>query len=562
MKLHYTILFVIMLVFFQGISQIAPDAYYIQFTDKNNSPYSIDNPEEFLSQRAINRRNIQEIEIVENDLPVNPEYLQGVADAGATLLNATKWLNGVTIYTESQTVLDDILALPYVSSTLKLEDKENTNGKGFFENETYGKLTSESFNTDRSTSELNYGAAENQIDQINGIPLHNLGYLGQGMVIAVLDGGFVGVEEHPVFDSLWANDQILGTRDFVHPYDQDVFTESEHGKSVLSTIGANKPGQMIGTAPKASFWLLRSEYVVNQFENLIEEYNWVSAAEFADSVGADVINSSLSYQDFDLPQWNHSYEDLDGNTAPATKGADFAASKGILVCNSAGNSGDSSFPWNGAPADADSVFSIGAVDGNGYRALFSSIGPTTDGRIKPAVMAKGQGTTVARGYSGIETGSGTSYSSPIIAGMSTCLWQANPTMKVMEIQEAIKQSASRADEPDNEYGWGIPDYMEAHAIMTYVENQIGNAENVSVLAWPNPFNSELKIEIKSNTTDEEIVFELYNLVGARILSESHQIFNKATISLFQHKLINLNSGVYFLKIHSNKELITKKLIKQ
>jgi hypothetical protein len=550
---------VLLFIAYQAISQIAPDSYYIQFTDKNNSPYSIDNPEEFLTQRAIDRRNVQGIEMVENDLPVNPAYLQGVSDAGATLLNATKWLNGVTIYTEDQEVIDEILTLPYVYSVLKMVERKVPTEKDFFKNESFKELNADSYYQERSVSELNYGAAENQIDQINGIPLHDLGYQGQGMVIAVLDGGFVGVQEHPVFDSLWANNQILGTRDFVHPHDQNVFTESEHGKSVLSTMGANLPGQMIGTAPKASYWLLRSEYVDD--ENIIEEYNWVSAAEFADSVGADVINSSLSYQDFDLPQWDHSYEDLDGNTAPATKGADFATSKGILVCNSAGNSGNSSFPWNGAPADADSVFSIGAVDGNGNRASFSSIGPTTDGRIKPAVMAQGQGTIVARGYSGIQSGSGTSYSSPIIAGMSTCLWQANPSMKVMEIQEAIKESASRADNPNNQYGWGIPDYMEAHAIMTNIETPLESDENIKVKAWPNPFTATLKLNFNVET-DQNVQIEIYNMLGALISSEQHFISNNSIVTPFEREIGSLNTGVYFLKIKSYKKLMTLKVIKQ
>lgn len=558
MKLKTVFPFILLLISFQSFAQIAPDTYYIQFTDKNNSPYSIDNPLQFLSQRAIDRRVNQGIEIVENDLPVNPQYMQGVADAGAIILNATKWLNGVTIYTESQTVVDNILALPYVSSALKLVNKESTEEKSFFKNESFGEIDPESFITERSTSELNYGAAENQIDQINGIPLHNMGYQGQGMVIAVLDGGFVGVQEHPVFDSLWANSQILGTRDFVHPYDQDVFTESEHGKSVLSTIGANEPGQMIGTAPKANFWLLRSEDVMT--ENIIEEYNWVSAAEFADSVGADVINSSLSYQDFDMPQWDHSYEDLDGNSAPSTIGADMVTSKGVLVCNSAGNSGDSGFPWNAAPADADNILSIGAVNGSGIRAEFSSIGPTVDGRIKPAVMAQGSGTIVARNTEGVGPGSGTSYSSPIIAGMSACLWQANPTMTVLEIQAAIKESASRADSPDNLYGWGIPDYMEAHTIMTDIEFPLENKE-IHVKTFPNPFNSMLTIEVKS-TVNENVEFELYNLIGSLILSEHHQINSNSTISLFQNQLRTLNAGIYFLRINSNGNTTTKKLIKQ
>ncbi len=560
MKKRNIILVIILLGFFQGFSQIAPDKYFVQFTDKNDSPYSIDNPEEFLTQRAIDRRIRQGIPVVENDIPVNPQYLQGVADEGAVLLNATKWLNGVTIFTESQTVLDNILALPYVEHILKLADKEiPSHKKSFFENETYGELTANPQRTVNGVDELEYGASRHQIDQINGIPLHDLGYQGQGMVIAVLDGGFQGAQEHPVFDSLWINGQILGTRDFVKPHDQNVFTDSEHGKSVLSIMGANWPGQMIGTAPKASYWLLRSEDV--RSENIIEEYNWVSAAEYADSVGADVINSSLSYQDFDMPEWDHSYEDLDGNTAIATRGADYATSKGILVCNSAGNSATTSFPWNASPADADSVFSIGAVTYSGSWATFSSVGPTVDGRIKPAIVAMGQGTTIARGTSSVNTGSGTSYSSPIITGMSACLWQANPTMKVMEIQAALKASASNAETPNDTIGWGIPDYMRAHSIMTEIENQIDNQEELEVNLGPNPFKDVLYIQFVSSK-EKQASIELYNILGVLLFKEKISINGNGNMEIFKNKLSWLKSGVYFLRISSGKQLITKKVVRQ
>ncbi|RLD46825.1 MAG: hypothetical protein DRI88_06965 [Bacteroidetes bacterium] len=555
-----TLLIIILLIFFKGYSQIAPDKYFVRFTDKNDSPYSVNHPEEFLTQRAIDRRIRQGIAVVENDIPVNPQYLQGVADEGAVLLNVTKWLNGVTIFTESQSVLDSVLALPYVEHVLKLVDRGiPSHKKSFFENETYKEFIPDGQLTPNGVDELAYGMSRHQIDQINGIPLHNLGYQGQGMVIAVLDGGFDGVPEHPVFDSLWEKNQILGTKDFVHPHDQDVFTESEHGKSVLSTMGANLPGQMIGTAPEASYWLLRSEDVNS--ENIIEEYNWVSAAEYADSVGADVINSSLSYRDFDLPQWDHSYEDLDGNTAVATRGADYAASKGILVCNSAGNSAGGDFPWNAAPADADSVLSIGAVTSGGSWASFSSVGPTVDGRIKPAVAAMGQGTTVARGTSSVGTGNGTSYSSPIITGMSACLWQANPSMKVMEIQAAIKASASHAETPNDTIGWGIPDYMRAHTIMTEIENQAGNLQELVVSLSPNPFKDVLYLRF-AQSKEKQAEIELYNILGVLLFREEISINGTGTIEIFKNKLSWIKSGIYFLRISSGKQLITKKVVRQ
>jgi hypothetical protein len=557
MKQIPILIFSILFIGIQAIAQIAPDKYYIQFTDKNNSPYSIDNPSEFLTQRAIDRRTKHDIAIVQNDIPVNTAYLQGVAAVGVDLLFATRWLNGVTVYTTNPSLIDQVLDLPYVESALKLKDRDDNGKKAFFENESYGELFTENdLKSERSASSLEYGFSQEQIDQINGIPLHDQGFQGQGMLIAVLDGGFEGVEEHPVFDSLWKNGQILGNKDFVH-VGGNVFTESSHGKSVLSCMGANQPGEMIGTAPAASYWLLRSEDVVT--ENVIEEYNWVSAAEFADSVGADVINSSLSYIDFDMPQWDHPYSDMDGNTAIATIGGDLAASKGILVHNSAGNSGGGAWPWNGAPADGDSVFSIGAVDISGNYASFSSIGPTFDGRIKPAVMALGAGTTIAYGVSGVGPGSGTSFSSPVMAGMSTCLWQAYPEKNVMEIQQAIKESASQYGNPDNLMGWGIPDFANAWSILTTIERKLGE-EEMLLHVYPNPFNQSLSVKIQSETV-ETVEVEIINITGELVFSEALQLQSGSNINAL-NKIGQLVKGIYFLRIISNDRVLVRRIVKQ
>jgi len=546
------LLFVFILFGIQLFAQIAPDKYYVQFTDKNNSPYSIDHPEDFLTQRALDRRAQQEIDIVENDIPVNPQYLQGVANAGAQLLNATKWLNGVTIYTTSTSVLDAVMALPYVENIRALKNADHDFEKPFFQKETYGKESMKSTNT----RDFDYGQANLQIDQINGIPLHNAGFRGQGMVIAVLDGGFIDADVHPVFDSLWDNNQILGTKDFVN-LGGSVFTESEHGKMVLSCMGANSPGQMIGTAPKASFWLLRCEDV--KTENVIEEYNWVSAAEFADSVGADVINSSLSYSIYDDPQWTYDYEDLDGNTAVSTIGADIVVSKGILVCNSAGNSGADAFPWNGAPADGDSVLSVGAVRSDNQRAGFSSIGPTADGRIRPVIMALGSNATIAYGDSDIATGSGTSFSSPIIAGMSTCLWQANPEMKVMDIYEAIRESGSMSQSPDNYMGYGIPDFALANSILTTIENKT-TSDHKMIRAWPNPFSTYIQVELKLDNA-QQFHAEVCNLQG-KIFYSTDQQLNGITSTLLTWDWTSLPSGIYFLKVTTSEGTEVARIIKQ
>ncbi len=534
-----------------SFAQIAPDKYYVQFTDKNDSPYSIDNPGEFLTQRALDRRTNQGIAISENDIPVNPQYLQGVAAIGVEMLNPTRWLNGVTVFTEDPALIAQIEALPYVSGILKFNYSDKYSSDKFKEitSDTDGDNSgSENY---KSTSSLDYGFAFGQIDQLNGIPLHDDGFQGQGMVIAVLDAGFIGVEVHPVFDYLWDNNKILGNKDFVY-MGGNVFEGHDHGKKVLSCMGANLPGEMIGTAPEADYWLLRSEE--GPYENIIEEYNWVSAAEFADSVGADVINSSLSYTTFDLPQWDYTPEDMDGNTAIATRGADIAASKGILVCNSAGNSGT----WIGSPGDADSVFTVGAVYLNDQRVDFSSIGPTADGRIKPTAMSCGGGATIAVNNSGISYGNGTSFSSPIMAGMVACLWQSHPEMSMMEVYEAIKESGSYADDPDNLMGWGIPNFNGADSILTSIEPP--SFKDNFIFVSPNPFNSRIKVDINIDSA-ENITVEIINIAGEIVFSSNYDItkyHNSFEISADLHAL---SQGVYFLKVVTKQRTSVVKIIK-
>lgn len=534
-------------------AQVAPDKYWIEFTDKSGTPYSLDEPQAFLTERAIQRRANQGIELSEDDLPVNPDYVAGVAETGASLLFVSKWLNGLSIETSSSTVLDEIAALPYVAGTRKMVDQTiEPKPKSFFEAEKWNEGSLSAVSTQKSTNFFLYGNGYTQINQINGIPLHEAGYRGENMVIAVLDGGFDQVDVHPAFDSLWDNGRILGSKDFAHP-GGSVFNESSHGTSVLSTMGANSPGQLVGTAPRASYWLLRSEYVYS--ENILEEYHWVCAAEFADSVGADVINSSLGYIDFDLPQWDHVYEDMDGETNIATIGADMAAGKGILVVNSAGNSGSSSsFPYIGSPADGKKVFSIGAVDGNGNRASFSSIGPTYDGRIKPEVMAMGQSTALASGSSGYGTGSGTSFSSPVLAGMATCLWQANPGYTNMQIKDAIIQSSDNLQNPNEFYGYGIPDFEQANSVLTIL-NQEKKTEIQFVAVSPIPFDADVQVKLLIDTVLQASIFD----ISGRKLAEMQVDRNQ--MSTIELRLNDLKSGFYVLVLSDGSQQQAVKLLK-
>jgi serine protease AprX len=518
-------------------AQVGPDKYYIQFTDKNDSPYSIDNPGEYMTQRAIDRRNRQGIEITENDIPVNQTYLLGVESIGVQLLNPTKWLNGVTVYTEDTLLIAQIETLPYVSGSMKISYNSTSYKSKFPDNSS--EITSSNYT--KSTSTLDYGASYGQIDQINGISLHEKGYLGEGMLIAVLDAGFSGVIEHPVFEHLWSNNMIHGTKDFVYK-DGNVYEGSQHGKSVLSCMAANLSGEMIGTSPQAEYWLLRSEQDPGG-ENIVEEFNWVSAAEFADSVGADIVNSSLSYFTFDSTSsiWDHKYEDLDGNTAIATIGADIAASKGMIICNSAGNSGS----YVGAPADGDSVLTVGAVDGNGIRSGFSSHGPTIDDRIKPNVMAWGSNTTIARGIIEISYGSGTSFSSPVMAGMVACLWQSHPNMTAIEVQQSIMESGNKAADPDTLMGWGIPNFKGADSILTSIRPPLDVGRLVSV--GPNPFIDFLMLNLNTDSA-ESINIEIFSITGSLLYKEEIEIVNNIKNIKLTNGINTLTAGTYFIKV--------------
>ena len=518
-------------------AQIATNIYWVQFTDKANSPYSIDNPEAFLSQRALERRARLNIAIDEYDIPVNPQYLQAVEACGAQLLNPSKWLNGVSVYTDSQAVVDAINALEFVEVVRNCPDfPEAQRDKDIW-------LANEMKAAEKSeVSRGYYGGAETQVYQLRVNELHDMGYDGTGVHIAVLDGGFIGTDIHHAFDNMRDEGRLLGIRDFVYG-SESVYSQSTHGTSCLSTIGAYDPNNMVGTAPKASFYLFHTED--GNGENIVEEYNWVSGAELADSLGVDVCSTSLGYIDFDMSQWDHPVEHFDGHTAPMTIGAEIAVSRGMICTNSAGNE-YAGYCTLGIPADAEHVITVGAVNDQGDRADFSSTGPTYDGRIKPDVMAMGQGTYVASGYPGgwygdYYNGSGTSFSNPVLAGAVACLRQAKPNASVQEICDALRAAGDHTNNPDNYYGYGIPDFVEALAILGVDEVLVGENEIVSI--FPNPSSDKVHISVKEDT----------NLTGIKVYDNvGREIFNTMNINELETTLNNLSSGIYTINVSSDK----------
>lgn len=537
----------LMLIAPRVFPQFSGDVYYIQFLDKNNTPFSLDNPSAYLSEKAIQRRTKFQIPITLSDLPVNPSYIQDILNAGAELVTATKWLNGISVIPNNTQALDSIRALPFVESVIKTHNvafglKSQIDSIKLVINER--KIPFKNRNILKSTSILDYGDAYHQIKMHNGDILHDLGYLGQGMTIAVLDNGFEKVDEMGVFDSIWANNQIISTYDFVKQ--QEIgFNTTDHGTKVLSTMAANSPGMMIGTAPKANYHLIRTE--IKDTESLLEEFLWISGAEYADSVGVDIITSSLGYSEFDDETQNHTYSDLDGNTTPITKAADMAASKGILVITSAGNSGNKPWVYITAPADGDNVLTVGAVDSSGVLTVFSSLGPTADGRIKPNVVALGQSVTFANISNLIVSGNGTSFSAPIISGLAACLWQSNPLLSNLVIKEIIEKSSNQWNNPDNFYGYGLPDFYLASQLNTTI---IENIEDISLIikVYPNPVKDNFNLFVNSEF-NESAEIRILDLNGKLIFAQERRLANGYNIFNFSGLHFS-DDGIYILQILS------------
>lgn len=526
-------------------AQVAPiNTYWVKLTDKKGTTFQVNHPEAFLSQRSIDRRLKQQIPIDETDLPVSAIYLDSLKKLGLEVVHTSKWLNGLTVRTSDVVLIKEVAALPFVSLVQLTKPGNSTKS---------GKTK---FNEDELNSDIppaNYGNTYNQLSQLNGQYLHNKGYRGKGIQIAVMDAGFWHVNQIAAFDSLRNSKRILGTRDFVDPK-SNIYQQNYHGMSVLSCMGGNIPGQIIGTSPDASFYLFRSEDAATEY--LVEEDNWVAAAELADSLGVDVINSSLGYYDFDDPKMNHSYSDLNGKKTRVTQGANMAFQKGILVFASAGNEGNKTWKRIIAPSDGENVMAVGAVDKNGIRAPFSSVGPAYGGAIKPNVAALGSLTALVSSGEAIGYASGTSFSSPVLAGMGACLLQANPEANVNRIKMAIEQSAHQYNKPDSLLGFGIPDFQKADLILknTGVQTlETGSSWAVS----PNPFSDYIFIKNLNPVSYDNCHIRIYNLRGICIWEST---FTSSETILLKN-LHNLPSGFLILNIQSGEKAEQFKLIK-
>lgn len=555
MRFRFALLFILCCLFTgTAFGQTAPGKYWIQFTDKNNSPYQLSDPHSFLSPAAVAKRQRLGISIDESDIPVNQNYIDQVLDiCDCPLHNRSKWFNAVTIETDSTEAIALISELPFVS-----------NVRGVRASVTYSELTSDkNEETSDKTFDMppneSYGPSFHQINSINGISLHALGYTGKGIRVAVFDAGWTMADRLPAFDYLRSHNGIAETKDFVSPGNTDVYNGSTHGMYVLSIMAGMIADSLQGTAPDATYYLFRTEDPSSEY--IVEEDNWVAAAEYADSTGIDIINSSLGYSLFEDTSQNHTYADMDGNTTRVTIGADIAASKGILVVNSAGNSGASAWRYITAPGDGDSVMCVGAINADSLRASFSSFGPSAGGAVKPNVCAIGFETVIADLDSTIRVGNGTSFSSPVIAGMNACLMQAFPDKRPMEIFRAVEQSSNQYSTPDDALGYGIPDYWKAFTLLR------GNSDPVSIGSlsasiFPNPCYDRISVVI-DNSGRNDVTYEIYDAFGKRIFESQRAIVsNNKTYLVIESPLERLSPGVYFLHLKSVYDHAILKFIKQ
>lgn len=524
-------------------AQEAPNTYWLKLKDKKGTPYQISRPQEFLSERAILRRIKQRIVVDETDLPVSPVYLDSLEQLGLEIVHSSKWLNGVTVGTADTSLIRKVTALDFVES-VELTRPGNM-----------VKSAKNKFKEEKKTeySPVHYGKAYTQLKQLNGQYLHNLGLRGKGIHIAILDAGFWHVDQIAAFDSLRNSERLLGTRDFVTP-DSDFYEQDSHGMSVLSTMGGNIPGEMVGTAPDASFYLFRTEDAGSEY--IIEEDNWVAAAELADSVGADVINSSLGYTQFEDSTMNHTYADMNGSTNRVTQGANMAFRKGILVFASAGNEGNNNWKYIASPSDGENVISVAAVDSLGNRVSFSSVGPAYGGAVKPNVAALGRLTFLVNGNGVLGPSNGTSFSSPVLAGMGACLLQANPRATVKQVKLAIEQSSSQYLTPDSLTGYGIPDFQKADIILKSLDME-NPPTGSKLMVWPNPFTDYVFLRNFEPNLSGNYNIQIFNLQGVSLWQKEI----KAEEIILLKNLATLPDGLLILRIRYAEMEEQYKLIK-
>lgn len=531
-------------------------AYMVRFTDKDNTPYNISSPASFLSPRAIDRRTAQGISVDITDIPVNQTYIDTVLQlTGGKLHGSSRWLNMCVVLLEDSADIHNIESKPYIAGTQLLAYYSGMLYRGGVDN---NKSTNQYTGNKKTWGSVEYGNTWTQTAMVRGNALHDDGYTGNGKLIAVLDAGFIDVDTHPGFASMWAAGRMVDKRNFTLA-SNDVFGYDTHGTRAFSTIAGYVPGTYIGSAPMASYALYITED--GNSEQLIELANMVFATERADSIGADVVTSSLGYNTFDNSTDNFVFAtDFDGKTTIAAKAANMATQKGILFVASAGNEGGGSWNMVLTPGDADSALTVGSVDYTGMSAFNSGYGPNAAGRVKPDVVGMGVAAAVFIG-AGYGNQNGTSFSTPQIAGYAACLMQAFPGAKPYQVREAIIRCASRYSSPTTQQGYGIPDFFCAEHMILNVDDEIVKfAPGTWVSAAPNPVNDVVNLIVAADE-DQQVDFSITDVQG-REVAQASKFFARGYNPSFTISLQGLPTGMYLLRAVSPTQQQVLRLVKQ
>lgn len=534
---------------FISIASFSQEDAWVFFNDKPNASAFFSNPLSELSQRSLDRRTVQNIALDIKDAPLHQPYVNQIAASnGITVLAKFKWLNMLHIR-GTQANIAALSGLSFVDHVQYANHSLNPTGK-VSDQSNKTSYINKWLDIKNTQTNYNYGNSATQVQMLNCHILHQQNYTGQGKVVAILDAGFPGVNTAAPFASLRNRGLILGGYDFVNN-STNFYTGNSHGTNVLSTMGANATN-LIGTAPDASYYLFITEDVAS--ETPLELSNWVEAVEEADRLGVDVVNSSLGYFGFDNPAYSYTYAMMNGQTSVASRAVDIAFSRGMICVISAGNEGGTAEPHVGTPADALHAITVGSVTSTETKSGFSSIGPTGDGRMKPDLMAMGTSSVISSTSGTITTANGTSFSSPILAGAIASFWSAFPNKKNSEIVQLVKASADRYATsivtPNNNYGFGIPDFQLAlnNAL------SVNDFEKEKIALYPNPVNDSFVVSLPENLLNSQ--FELFNSVGQRVKTE--KILQQKQLLDVQ----NLNSGMYFYTLSNDQNKVSGKLIKQ
>ena len=529
-------IFTFYILFFGVLFSYAQDLYLVKLKPKENTANYFANPLQMLSQRALDRRTKYNIQLDEKDIPISTTRIQEIKKLNLVYVGKTKWLNTIMVEITNPSIVTTLANLSFVESVKTMV--RNSSGATFQKKEPkWTDLNSKKAN-------YNYGYAEEFINQINLKPLHQAGFMGKGVFVGVIDAGFPGVNTISAFAKLRSENRIFDTYDFVEKK-QNVDGADSHGTMVLSTMAAEVDDNYVGSAPKATYSLYRSED--NNSETPKELIYWIQAAERADSVGVDVINTSLGYTEFDDPRYDYKYADMDGKTTLISQGAEVGASRGILLVNAAGNEGNDPWKMISAPADAKNVFTIGANDSSKNPADFTSFGPNAVGILKPNVSALGQNIVVYLPSGSLTYSNGTSFASPVTAGAMAVILQKFPKVPLENLKDNVQKSAHLFGNPTYQLGYGIPNYEKANQELLAV-SEVSTPNQLKI--YPNPFKDELHIQ----SNNEIKMIEIYNLVGQKLIRS----INQKSISTTQ-----LKSGIYLIKVTDNKGItFTEKVIKK